>query len=105
MVVYVNAISSLHVQAIFTVPIHQAVMHMPGVVVCVVLTGKHIYTTHGPMSDCILTRGSASSVPAGTQGWPLDTTSSVAAVRWTLVFLVCSSSREIQCVGRTQPVM
>ena len=69
------------------------------------LTGKHIYTTHGPMSDSISVRESTSSGPAGTWGWPLDTTSTLAAVRWTLVSLVCSSSREIQCVGRYQPKM
>ena len=68
-----------------------------------VFTGKHIYTIHGPMSDCISVRESTSSGPAGTRGWPLDTTSTVAAVRWTFVSSVCSSSREIQCVGRYQP--
>ena len=97
-------ISSLHVHASFTVPIHQAFMQKAeGGMEQGVLTGKHIYTTHGPMSDCISVRESTSSGPAGTWGWPLDTTSTVAAVCWTLVSSVCSVPLGIfQCVGRSQ---
>ena len=104
MAVYARVISSIHVRASFiaqfTRPIGGLYRGRGG---AGNVTGKHIYTTHGFMCDCLLARDTTSSGPAGTRGWPLDTTSTVAVVRWTLVSSVCSSSREIQCVGRYQP--